>query len=131
MSLCRPASMWVPLSFDDAHFWVERFNLRARPGAKVCGDKIVFTSMYIMSGVEDINPKLVELYQAKQFAPGFFTWIIPIDETTAKVGLGSSFRPAFEYLDDFIKKHPIAKEKLQNAKVYKIKNSILFRSLFQ
>ena len=80
-------------------------------------DKIVFTSMYMMSEVEDINPKMVELYQARRFAPGFFSWIIPIDETSAKVGLGSSNRPAFEYLDDFIKKHPIAKEKLHNAKI--------------
>lgn len=80
-------------------------------------DKIVFTSMYIMSGVDDINPKLVELYQAKKYAPGFFSWIIPIDKTSAKVGLGSRYRPAFEYLDDFIKKHPVAKGKLENAKV--------------
>ncbi len=82
-------------------------------------DKIVFSSMYIMSGVEDINPKLVELYQDKIYAPGFFSWIIPIDETTAKVGLGSRHRPAFEYLDNFIKKHPIAKGKLQKAKMEK------------
>ncbi|MHA2357345.1 MAG: NAD(P)/FAD-dependent oxidoreductase [Candidatus Heimdallarchaeaceae archaeon] len=82
-------------------------------------DKTIHASMYYMSNIKDIDSKYVELYQAKEFAPGFFSWIIPINEDTAKVGIGSNFSPSGKYLDKFIKTHPVAKEKLSKAKVEK------------
>ncbi len=82
-------------------------------------DSIVFSSMYIMSNVKDIDTEFVELYQDQQYAPGFFTWIIPIDENTAKVGLASSKVPANSLLDSFIKKHPSASKKLEKAVINK------------
>ena len=59
----------------------------------------------------------VLLYQDQKFAPGFFSWIIPIDERTAKVGMASSKIPASEYLNSFIRKHPVAKSKLKTAQI--------------
>jgi geranylgeranyl reductase family protein len=82
-------------------------------------DRVIFASMYVMSNVTNIDPKFVELYQAQKFAPGFFAWIIPIDEETAKVGLGSQYSPSGKILEKFVLKHPIAKEKLQQAKIEK------------
>lgn len=46
----------------------------------------------------------VELFFDQRVSPGFFTWVIPIDETTAKVGVaGNSINP-FKALDEFVKK---------------------------
>jgi geranylgeranyl reductase family protein len=80
---------------------------------------IVFSSMYIMDNVKDIDSEFVELYQDQNYAPGFFTWIIPIDESKAKVGLASSKVPASHYLDSFIKNHPVASKKLEKAAISK------------
>ena len=44
-----------------------------------------------MSGVKDIEREFVEIYQSNSLAPGFFGWIIPIDDKRAKVGLGVQF----------------------------------------
>lgn len=82
-------------------------------------DKIVFTTQYIMSNVRDLEVQYVELYQDSKLAPHFFAWIIPINESSAKVGLGTRNTPSKEYLNKFILEHPIAKMKLQNAKITK------------
>ena len=72
-----------------------------------------------MSNVGGIDKKFVELYQTKEYAPGFFAWIIPINEEIAKVGLGSNSIPANKQLDYFIKKHPVAKGKLNKSEIMK------------
>ena len=82
-------------------------------------EKVIFASMYVMSNINDIDPKFVELYQTQKFAPGFFAWIIPIDEENAKIGIGSQYSPSGKYLEKFVLKHPIAKEKLKQAKIEK------------
>ncbi|MCG3219998.1 MAG: NAD(P)/FAD-dependent oxidoreductase [Candidatus Heimdallarchaeota archaeon] len=82
-------------------------------------EKVIFASMYVMSNINDIDPKFVELYQTQKFAPNFFAWIIPIDEESAKIGIGSQYSPSGKYLEKFVLKHPIAKEKLKQAKIEK------------
>lgn len=82
-------------------------------------EKVIFASMYVMSNINDIDPKFVELYQTQKFAPDFFAWIIPIDEESAKIGIGSQYSPSGKYLEKFVLKHPIAKEKLKQAKIEK------------
>ncbi|MEE9409572.1 MAG: NAD(P)/FAD-dependent oxidoreductase [Candidatus Heimdallarchaeota archaeon] len=82
-------------------------------------DRVVFASQYIMSNVKDIDINFVELYQTNKYAPGFFVWIIPINETTVKIGLGSKHAPSSKYLDLFIKNHSQAKIKLKDAVVEK------------
>ncbi len=88
-------------------------------------EKIVFSSMYIMQNIKDINDEFVELYQDQRFASGFFSWIIPIDNKTAKVGLASTEVPASTYLNNFIKNHPVAKIKLKNAEIIKRTNGAI------
>jgi len=82
-------------------------------------NKTIFASSYFMSNVKDIDPKYVELFQTQKYAPGFFAWIIPMNEDSAKIGLGSSFSPSGKYLEKFVSDHPIAKEKLKGAKIEK------------
>ncbi|MFW9853048.1 MAG: geranylgeranyl reductase family protein [Candidatus Thorarchaeota archaeon] len=81
--------------------------------------RMIYTSQYYMSNVSGIDKQYVELYQTKEYAPGFFAWIIPINEETAKVGLGSNSIPASKQLNFFIKKHPIAKKKLNKSEINK------------
>ncbi|MEM3587553.1 MAG: NAD(P)/FAD-dependent oxidoreductase [Candidatus Jordarchaeaceae archaeon] len=60
------------------------------------------------------NPDQVEMFFGNEVAPGFFAWIIPTGEDTARVGIGAN-RQALKYLKKFMKKHPIASEKLSDA----------------
>ena len=80
---------------------------------------IVFSSMYVMKNLRDIDPEFVEVYQDQKYAPGFFAWIIPLNDRIAKVGLASNTVPSSDFLNSFIKNHPIAKKKLENAVIDK------------
>jgi len=61
-----------------------------------------------------VNPEEVEIFLGNKVAPGFFAWIIPTGENTARVGLGAHHH-ALKYLEKFIKNHPIASKKLLHA----------------
>ena len=87
--------------------------------------KMVFTSQYYMSNISGIDKQYVELYQTKEYAPDFFAWIIPINEETAKVGLGSNSIPANKQLNYFIQKHPIAKKKLNKSEINKKSSGVI------
>ncbi|MHA1866999.1 MAG: NAD(P)/FAD-dependent oxidoreductase [Candidatus Heimdallarchaeaceae archaeon] len=63
---------------------------------------IIFASQFIINGVKDLDKRYVELYQISEYAPGFFGWIIPINDEVAKVGIGSRYQPAKQYLRNFI-----------------------------
>jgi geranylgeranyl reductase family protein len=92
----------------------EKFNLPSP-----LRNNIVYASQFIMSGVKDIEREFVELYQGNSLAPGFFGWIIPIDEKRAKVGLGVTNPPAGKSLKTLINTHPIIKQKLSSAIIEK------------
>ncbi|MFX1511274.1 MAG: geranylgeranyl reductase family protein [Promethearchaeota archaeon] len=70
----------------------------------------------------------VELYHGSKWAPGFFTWIIPKNESEAEVGVAckriDGFSPLF-FLNRFIKHHPIAKKRLKHTKVKKIRGGFV------
>lgn len=61
-----------------------------------------------------VNPDQVEMFFGNKVAPGFFAWIIPTGENTARIGVGAH-RHALRYLKDFIKNHPIASQRLSGA----------------
>jgi digeranylgeranylglycerophospholipid reductase len=75
---------------------------------------------YEMVNVEH-DPEYVDMYLGKDIAPGTYAWIIPKGEDIANVGTGA--RTPFmkkglsirDYQNNFIKKHPIASEKLKKA----------------
>jgi geranylgeranyl reductase family protein len=46
----------------------------------------------------------VELYFDQRVSPGFFLWVIPIGETTAKVGVAGDGINPFRALDEFVKR---------------------------
>ncbi|MBN1784202.1 MAG: NAD(P)/FAD-dependent oxidoreductase [Candidatus Bathyarchaeota archaeon] len=68
-----------------------------------------------VDGFEGIEEDMVEVYFGRNVAPGFFAWIIPRKDGTAKVGLATRAGNPQEYLHRFMKKHPVASERLKKS----------------
>ena len=67
--------------------------------------------------ISDVELDMVEVYLGRKFAPGFFAWIIPRQDGTAKVGLAVKYGNPKRHLLNFICKHPIASKKLHKSHV--------------
>ncbi|MCW4021039.1 MAG: NAD(P)/FAD-dependent oxidoreductase [Candidatus Bathyarchaeota archaeon] len=52
-----------------------------------------------------VEPDYVEVYMGRRIAPGFFAWIIPLSENSARVGLGCKGANPKERLEKFVKDH--------------------------
>ena len=68
---------------------------------------------YEVKGVE-IEEDLVEMFYGRQYAPGFFAWIIPLRDGRARVGLASRNKSKVR-LDSALKHHPIISERMKGA----------------
>lgn len=79
--------------------------------------KFVNAAQFYMYDLQDIDSSLVELYQTQEFAPDFFAWLIPMSDTSAKIGLGTSRKSASKELEKMIREHPILKEKCLGADI--------------
>jgi len=96
--------------------------------AKQCGlpTKKNFVSSFQMEispvSYEDIES--VEVYFSSKYSPGFFSWIIPVNEHLARVGIGvnGTLKQASQNLLNFVKKHPVASKKF--GKNWEIKNRL-------
>ncbi|HUO41946.1 MAG TPA: NAD(P)/FAD-dependent oxidoreductase [Methylomirabilota bacterium] len=92
---------------------ISRMMNTVRPDAR----KFVNSAQVYVEDITDIDPDFVELYYGQQFAPGFFGWIIPRKDGSAKVGLAAAARSNIrQCLGRFLKKHPVVSLKLRNAK---------------
>lgn len=81
------------------------------------GTRLVNSAQFSVDDVRDVDGDLVELYFGQSFAPGFFGWIIPRRDGSAKVGIAAGSRANVrECFQRFIRKHPIASAKLRHAK---------------
>ncbi len=70
-----------------------------------------------VENVRDIEPDRVEVFLGNMYAPGFYAWLIPKKDGTAKVGLGTRVGNPRTLLKRFMKKHPAASLKLGRAKI--------------
>jgi digeranylgeranylglycerophospholipid reductase len=66
--------------------------------------------------VEDVEEDMVEVYFGRNVAPGFFAWIIPRKDGSAKVGLATESGDPRKYLQRFMEKHPVVSEKLKRSR---------------
>ncbi len=82
-------------------------------------DSLIYAAQYFVKDMVGIDKELVEVYQTHEFAPDFFGWIIPMSETEAKVGLGTSLTGAAKQLDRMIEHHPVMRERMQGAEIYR------------
>lgn len=67
--------------------------------------------------IDDVQNDAVEVYLGRKYAPGFYAWIIPRRDGSAKIGLATKTVNPKECLQGFIHKHPIASKKLKKSKV--------------
>jgi digeranylgeranylglycerophospholipid reductase len=67
--------------------------------------------------LENVTTDEVEVYLGKNYAPGFYAWLIPRLDGTAKVGLAAKTGNPKELLHRLMSKHPVASKQLGKAKV--------------
>jgi digeranylgeranylglycerophospholipid reductase len=73
-----------------------------------------------VENLKDTEPNAVEVYFGKSYAPGFYGWLIPKSDGTAKVGLATNQGNPHEFLQALMSKHPVASKQLGQAKITKI-----------
>ena len=73
-----------------------------------------------VENVKDAEANAVEVYFGKSYAPGFYGWLIPKLDGTAKVGLATNKGNPNEFLRSLMFKHPVASKQLGKAKITKI-----------
>jgi len=69
--------------------------------------------------IENVESDAVEVYVGQKYSSGFYAWIIPRQDGTAKVGLATITGNPKEHLHKFIHAHPIASKKLKKSKIVK------------
>jgi digeranylgeranylglycerophospholipid reductase len=67
--------------------------------------------------VKDVDLDAVDVFLGKAYAPGFYAWLMPRLDGTAKVGLATKTGNPKEFLQRLMLKHPMASKKLANAKI--------------
>jgi geranylgeranyl reductase family protein len=73
-----------------------------------------------VENVTEIESNAVEVYFGKSYAPGFYAWLIPKLDGTAKVGLATNKGNPHEFLRSLMFKHPVASKQLSKAKITQI-----------
>ena len=81
------------------------------------GDGLVYAVEADVEGVRDVEEHAVEVYVGKEYAPGFYGWIMPLSNGAAKVGLATRSGNPKDYLQRLMNKHPVASRQLANAKI--------------
>jgi digeranylgeranylglycerophospholipid reductase len=69
-----------------------------------------------ITGAQDLEMDAVEVYFGKSYAPGFYGWLIPRPDGSAKLGLATNQGDPRAYLKRLITKHPVASKQLAKAK---------------
>lgn len=79
---------------------------------------------YEMTNVSLPSLDTVELYFGQQTAPGFFAWIVPLDDDRVRAGLcveeGPTRDSVLDYLKRFVQEHPVASCKLTGGKIQQL-----------
>lgn len=83
-------------------------------------DRLVCAVEAEVQDIADMQPDAVEVFLGKAYAPGFYAWLIPRLDGTAKVGLAAKSGNPKEFLRRLMLKHPVASKKLAKAKITKV-----------
>jgi len=93
---------------------VSKYEGLARPSRRM----LVNSAQFNVENLTDVDEEVVEVYFGQTYAPGFFGWIIPRKDGSAKVGIAAGARANVrECFERFVNKHPIASSKLRHAKI--------------
>jgi len=81
------------------------------------GERLVHAVEAEVDHVKDVDLDAVEVFVGKAYAPGFYAWLMPRLDGTAKVGLATKTGNPKEFLQRLMLKHPVASKQLANAKI--------------
>jgi digeranylgeranylglycerophospholipid reductase len=96
-------------------------RLLRQAGLKALKPKgLVYAVEAEVQNVQDVERHAVEVYFGKAYAPGFYGWLIPKLDGTAKVGLATNTGNPGDFLRSLMMKHPVASKQLAKAKITQI-----------
>jgi geranylgeranyl reductase family protein len=78
---------------------------------------LVYSVETEMDNIANVEEHAVEVYFGRGYAPGFYGWVIPRPDGTAKVGLAVDRGDPRVYLRRLMAKHPVASKQLAKAKI--------------
>jgi digeranylgeranylglycerophospholipid reductase len=81
------------------------------------GSMVVKAIQAEVDRVDEVDLDMVEVYLGRKYAPGFFAWIIPKRNSSAKVGLATRTGNPQKYLHRFMNHHPVASQKLRRSNI--------------
>jgi len=81
---------------------------------------LVFAVEAEVENMRDVELDAVEVYLGRAYASGFYAWLIPKLDGTAKVGLGTNKGNPRDCLRALMTKHPAASRQLGDAKITRI-----------
>jgi len=84
------------------------------------GERLVYGVEAEVENVRGVELDAVEVFLGKIYALGFYAWLMPRLDGTAKVGLATNKGNPKEFLQRLILKHPVASKQLANAKITRI-----------
>jgi len=82
--------------------------------------KIVSGAQVEVDNANSVSEEFVELYFGREYAPGFFAWIIPKGYGSVKVGLAARERDPVRLLNKFVSQHPVASRKLRDCRMFNL-----------
>ncbi|MEM2969123.1 MAG: NAD(P)/FAD-dependent oxidoreductase [Candidatus Bathyarchaeia archaeon] len=73
-----------------------------------------------VESIIDLELDAVEVFLGQAYAPGFYAWLIPRPDGTAKVGLAVKRGNPKMFLQRLMHKHPVASKRLGRARINRI-----------
>lgn len=80
-------------------------------------NKLVYAVQAEVENVKDTEQGILDVFLGKAYAPGFYAWLVPKRDGTARVGLAAKTGNPKELLNKLMLKHPIASNQLRTARV--------------
>ena len=80
-------------------------------------DGLVYAVETEVENVKNVELDAVEVFLGKDYAPGFYAWLMPRLDGTAKVGLATKTGNPKEFLQRLMLKHPVASKRLGKARI--------------
>ena len=102
---------------------MRRYLIKASAASRLKALKpsgLVYAVEAEVESVQDVELDAVEVYFGKSYAPGFYGWLIPKTDGSAKVGLATNHGDPREYLKRLMTKHPVASKQLAKAKITQV-----------
>jgi digeranylgeranylglycerophospholipid reductase len=94
--------------------------LRQTGLAGLNGERLVYAVEAEVENAKDLELDAVEVFLGKAYAPGFYAWLMPRLDGTAKVGLATKAGNPKEFLQKLMLKHPVASKQLSKAEITRI-----------